>query len=1222
MAAGRDLSHSILSAGLAAAVVLGLYASSLQSYILFHSLVELITIAVGLTLFILTWNTSRFLTNGCLKALGIGYGLIAGVDLFHTLAYKGMGVFPEYGANLPTQLWIAARSLQAVLLLAASLLAGRDINERAFLGIGLAAVSATGALVYSGAFPDCFIEGRGLTRFKIASEYVICAILAGALLLLARRRTAFRSRVFRLITLSILCTIGSELAFTSYVSVYGPANMVGHFLKLAAFYLVYRALVVTGLKEPFDLIFRDLKLAEAALTRERIFSHGLLEGMADGVVACDADGHLALFNRTAREWHGVEPLRLPATEWTRQYNLFRADGITPLPTEEIPLARAFRGEMVRDAGMAIVAAGQPPRHILANGSVITDPAGRKLGAVVVMRDVTAFRRLEQDLRQANETLEARVAERTEALRRLNRELRALKTCSQTLMKAGDEETLLADICRIVCEEAGYRLAWVGYAERDRKKSIRPVAWAGDDADYVERALLSWSEEEERGQGPAGIAVRSGEPVHVEDFVSDPRMAPWRESALAHGFRSGIALPLKDETAAVFGVLLIYSTEPYAVTAQELCLLEELAADLAFGITVLRNRAGIRRAEKVTQARLRMLEAAYTGDFSLGDTLRRMLDEIEAQTGSCISFYHFMDEDQQTLSFQSWSSKTLATGCTAEGAGRHVPLAEAGVWAECVRQRRPVIHDDYPSLPERKGLPAGHAPLIRELLIPIFRSSRIMAVIGVGNKPDPYSETDVQVTSLLADFSWEIVTRQQAVASLRRSEESLRQRERLLRESQRVGQVGSWDWDARDDVIWWSDEYCRIHGFAAGTRPPSYAEHRRAYTPESTARLDAAVQRAMTLGEPCELDLELASPTATTRWIAARCEVKRDAQGAIRGLRGTAQNITERKRAEEEIRLLNQGLERRVQERTTELEAKTAQLLDSRQALMSLVEDLNEKTAELEEARLAAENASRAKSAFLANMSHELRTPLNAVMGFAQILSQSGDLAPEHRKILGIIVRSGEHLLSLINDVLELAKIEAGGTRLAIAPFDLTQLLEDVGSLFAVRAEANELSFRIVIDPTLPRCADGDAGRIRQVLINLLGNAIKFTRAGGIRLVAGPGAGPAGGEPAGTMLRCAVEDTGPGIAPDQLAAIFEPFVQVGDAADQTAGTGLGLSLSRHFVELMGGSIGVRSTPGVGSTFFFEIPLAAATGEVGAGEPARAPAPTARDPAAADRTGIEC
>ena len=185
----------------------------------------------------------------------------------------------------------------------------------------------------------------------------------------------------------------------------------------------------------------------------------------------------------------------------------------------------------------------------------------------------------------------------EALHRLNRELRAISSCNKTLLRAEDEQTLVNDICRIVCDEAGYRLAWVGYAEYDNEKTVRPVAWSGFDDGYVANAKLSWSDDAERAQGPGGVAIRSGKTVYVEDFATDPRMAPWRESALQRGYRSTIALPLKDENAKVFGVLLIYSMESNSFTPYEIRILEELAGDLAFGIGFLNTRADRKRAEE-------------------------------------------------------------------------------------------------------------------------------------------------------------------------------------------------------------------------------------------------------------------------------------------------------------------------------------------------------------------------------------------------------------------------------------------------------------------------------------------------------------------------------------------------------------------------------------------------------------------------------------------------
>jgi GAF domain-containing protein len=184
----------------------------------------------------------------------------------------------------------------------------------------------------------------------------------------------------------------------------------------------------------------------------------------------------------------------------------------------------------------------------------------------------------------------------EALSRSNRELRALSNCNQSLLRATDEQSLLEEICRIVCEEAGYRMAWVAYAEHDQGKSVRPVAWTGTEEGYLVNLGITWADTE-RGGGPTGTAIRSGKTCCIQDFATtDPRLAPWRESALQRDFRSGIALPLKDEQANAFGSLTIYSAQPDAFTSEEIRLLEELAADLAFGVVTLHSQAARRRAE--------------------------------------------------------------------------------------------------------------------------------------------------------------------------------------------------------------------------------------------------------------------------------------------------------------------------------------------------------------------------------------------------------------------------------------------------------------------------------------------------------------------------------------------------------------------------------------------------------------------------------------------------
>ena len=211
------------------------------------------------------------------------------------------------------------------------------------------------------------------------------------------------------------------------------------------------------------------------------------------------------------------------------------------------------------------------------------------------------------------------------------------------------------------------------------------------------------------------------------------------------------------------------------------------ADVLYNASVFKNEAGEiegvfaaardvterKRTEEVMLARLRLAEFALA--HSLDELLQATLDEVERLTGSAIGFFHFLEADQKTLSLQNWSTRTLTELCTAEGKGRHYDIEEAGVWVDCIRERRPVIHNDYASVPLRKGLPEGHAQVIRELVVPIFRGDRIVAILGVGNKLQAYNDEDIQAVTLLADLAWETAERKRAEEEIRRLNEELEQR---------------------------------------------------------------------------------------------------------------------------------------------------------------------------------------------------------------------------------------------------------------------------------------------------------------------------------------------------------------------------------------------------------------------------------------------------------------
>lgn len=247
-------------------ILVGLYLTSLYNYLLFHSLVEIFSIFIACSIFLVAWNSRRFMDNNYLLFLGIAYLFVGGLDLIHTLAYRGMEIFPGYETNLPTQLWISARYLESISLLIAPIFVVRNIKKRFVLTAYILTISLIlGSIFYWRIFPDCFVEGLGLTTFKKVSEYLISLILIGSIVLLFKKKTAFDDNIFRLLIASIVLTICSELAFTFYISDYGFSNLTGHFLKFISFYLIYKSIIESGLVKPYSLLFRNLKQREKEL---------------------------------------------------------------------------------------------------------------------------------------------------------------------------------------------------------------------------------------------------------------------------------------------------------------------------------------------------------------------------------------------------------------------------------------------------------------------------------------------------------------------------------------------------------------------------------------------------------------------------------------------------------------------------------------------------------------------------------------------------------------------------------------------------------------------------------------------------------------------------------------------------------------------------------------------------------------------------------------------
>ena len=261
-----ESARPMTAAFIGAAIFSGLYLTSLYSYALFHSLAELFSIVVAGCVFIIFWNARRFMNDACFAIIAVACLFVAFIDMTHMLAYKGMGVFPARRDDLATQLWIGARYIQALSLLLAPLLLHRKLDIRLLItGYGAVTALLFSTIFYWEVFPACFVEGVGLTVFKKASEYIICLLLVAAVAAFAIKRREFDRRVLRLLVAGIVATILSEVAFTLYTDLHGLSNQAGHYLKIIAFFLLYKALVEMSLRKPFAILFKDLKEDQEAL---------------------------------------------------------------------------------------------------------------------------------------------------------------------------------------------------------------------------------------------------------------------------------------------------------------------------------------------------------------------------------------------------------------------------------------------------------------------------------------------------------------------------------------------------------------------------------------------------------------------------------------------------------------------------------------------------------------------------------------------------------------------------------------------------------------------------------------------------------------------------------------------------------------------------------------------------------------------------------------------
>ncbi|KFB78229.1 PAS domain S-box protein [Candidatus Accumulibacter cognatus] len=815
----------------------------------------------------------------------------------------------------------------------------------------------------------------------------------------------------------------------------------------------------------------------------------------------------------------------------------------------------------------------------------------------------------------------------EALRRSHRALRTLSECNQALVRASDEATLLTEICRLLVEFGGYRLAWVAYPDGgDEPCRVRPVAAAGCE-DGSGATVHIHNDDLDCGHGPTGTAIRERLPVLAQNLSSDFGIEPWREAAHRQGHAASIALPLLAGDGACLGALNLYAGEADAFDADETKLLAELADDLAYGIRALRDRV----ARESTEATLRttaqqlehLLEASPTTLYALrfidgvpraqqvsanverisGYTVAEALQDGWWEAGlhpddraaalrfsaSCggitVHEYRFAHKEGHYL----WIRDELRL--IRDAAGQAVEIV--GAWTDISTARQAMLALQESERRYREMFVANPQPMWvydRETLafldvnaaaihrygyrreeflamtikdirpaeeIPrlLTRVAQVEANVDAGvwrHRRRDGSELLVEITSHALDFGGRRAHVVLAHDITRRVQTEAELRKLSLAVEQSPESIIITDIDTRIEYV--NEAAIRSSGYL---RAELIGENPRILqsgkTPPGTY---VALWAALSAGQGWRGELYNRRKDGVEYIEFAIVTPIRQANGRITHYVAVKEDITEKKRIGAELDHYRRHLEEMVQERT----------------------------AQLVEARARADAANRAKSDFLANMSHEIRTPMNAIVGLTHLLQRTAP-TPQQSERLDKINAATRHLLAIINDILDLSKIEAGKLDLEQGDFGLDTILDGVRSLIVEPARAKGLTVEVE-GHDVPLWLRGDATRLRQALLNYASNAVKFTERGHIvlraRLL----------EEAQDSLqvRFEVEDTGIGIAAEKLPQLFEAFEQ-GDASTtrKYGGTGLGLTITRRLARLMGGDAGADSVPGQGSRFWFTARL---------------------------------
>ncbi len=510
----------------------------------------------------------------------------------------------------------------------------------------------------------------------------------------------------------------------------------------------------------------------------------------------------------------------------------------------------------------------------------------------------------------------------------------------------------------------------------------------------------------------------------------------------------------------------------------------------------------------------------------------VLDQAVSLTDSEIGFFHLISADQKEIILTTWNAEALKNCINPNDT--HYPVGLAGNWVDCLRFKRPVIYNDFPNSPNQKGLPVGHTPLRRFMSIPVMEGDLVRIIFGVGNKAEDYHEQDVQQIQLVANDLEKIIKQ-------RRAEAALRENQALLSDAQYIGHLGSWTSEMPDAVLSWSDETYRIFK-RSPTDLISYDEFMQYVHPADIARLRDAQTKAMTGEAQIEIEYRIVWPNGEVRYLYERSMAEYTRAGKIARLKGTVQDITDRKLSEQKIHQLNQELERRVLERTAQFESANHEL-----------------------------------EAFAYSVSHDLRAPLRHINGFVDLLDEElgSELSANGRHYMQVIANSAKQMGTLIDDLLEFSRM--GRNELIRVPFDLGKMVREVIEEMEPETRGRQIDWQVAELPVVT----GDRAMLRLVMVNLISNALKYTRPRAQTRIE-IGRLPDNAFEYGFFIR----DNGVGFDMHYVEKLFGVFQRL-HRAEEFEGNGIGLAHVRRIINRHGGRTWAEGQENRGATFYFTL-----------------------------------